>query len=120
MNVQDRIKKAHIAIMQHKVFCVYSGILACGKVKVNDDVPTAATNGWDVVYNPAFIEEHMKTDPELRFLVLHEAQHKAYRHLQVWSALHDEDAQLANIAADHFVNLSLVDTDAGEGFIKMP
>ena len=120
MNVQDRIKKAHIAIMQHKKFCAYGSILACGKVKVGDDVPTAATNGWDVIYNPSFIEQHMKSDPELRFLVLHEAQHKAYRHLQVWSALHDEDAQLANIAADHFVNLSLVDMDADEGFIKMP
>ena len=120
MIVQDRFKKAHIAIMQHKKFCAYGSILACGKVKVGDDVPTAATNGWDVIYNPSFIEQHMKSDPELRFLVLHEAQHKAYRHLQVWSALHDEDAQLANIAADHFVNLSLVDTDAGEGFIKMP
>ena len=120
MNVQDRIKKAHIAIMQHKVFCAYSGILACGKVKVGDDVPTAATNGWDVIYNPDFIEKQMKSDPELRFLILHEAQHKAYRHLQVWHALHEEDAQLANIAADHFVNLSLVDMDNGEGFIKMP
>lgn len=120
MNVQDRIKKAHIAIMQHKTFCAYSGILACGKVKVNDEVSTAATNGWDVIYNPAFIEQHMKTDPELRFLILHEAQHKAYRHLQVWRALHDEHAKLANIAADHFVNLSLQDMDNGEGFIKMP
>ena len=120
MNVQDRIKKAHIAIMQHITFCSYSGILACGKVKVNDDVSTAATNGWDVYYNPDFIEQYMKPDPELRFLILHEAQHKAYRHLQVWRALHDENAQLANIAADHFVNLSLVDMDAGEGFIKMP
>ena len=120
MNVQDRIKKSHIAIMQHKTFCSYSGILACGKVYVNDEVPTAATNGWDVKYNPSFIEQHMKTDPELRFLILHEAQHKAYRHLQVWRVLHDENAQLANIAADHFVNLSLVDMDAGEGFVKMP
>jgi len=120
MNVQDRIKKSHIAIMQHKVFCSYSGILACGKVYVNDDVPTAATNGWDVKYNPSFVEQHMKSDPELRFLILHEAQHKAYRHLQVWHVLHEENAQLANIAADHFVNLSLVDSDAGEGFIKMP
>ena len=120
MNVQDRIKKSHIAIMQHKVFCSYSGILACGKVYVNDEVPTAATNGWDVKYNPSFIEQHMKSDPELRFLILHEAQHKAYRHLQVWRVLHEENAQLANIAADHFVNLSLVDTDAGEGFVKMP
>ena len=120
MNVQDRIKKSHIAIMQHKTFCSFGSILACGKVKVGDDVPTAATNGWDVIYNPDFVEQHMKLDPELRFLVLHEATHKAYRHLQVWQVLHEDDPQLANIAADHFVNLALVDMDAGEGFIKMP
>jgi predicted metal-dependent peptidase len=119
MNVQDRIKKAHISIMQHKKFCAYSGILACGKVTVSDVVPTAATDGWNVAYNPKFVEEHAKTDPELRFLVLHEATHKAYRHMTTWRALHEQDARLANIAADHFVNLTLQDTDAGEGFIKM-
>jgi predicted metal-dependent peptidase len=120
MNVADRIKKAHIAIMQHKKFCSFSGVLACGKVIVNDSVPTAATDGWDVRYNPAFIEEHMSTDPELRFLILHEATHKAYRHMAVWKLLHEENARLANIAADYFVNLTLQDTDNNEGFIKMP
>lgn len=120
MNVADRIKKAHIAVMQHKKFCAFSGVLACGKVIVDDSVPTAATNGWDVRYNPKFIEENMSTDPELRFLVLHEATHKAYRHMVVWRALHEENPMLANIAADHFVNLHLQDTDAGDGFIKMP
>lgn len=120
MQVADRIKKAHIAIMQHKKFCAYSGILACGKVTVNDTVPTAATDGWNVIYNPAFIEANMPTDPELRFLVLHEATHKAYRHMVTWRKLHEENAMLANVAADHFVNLHLQDTDDNEGFIKMP
>lgn len=120
MNVADRIKKSHIAIMQHKKFCAYSGVLACGKVTVGDDVPTAATDGWNVIYNPTFIEANMPTDPELRFLVLHEATHKAYRHMVTWRALHEENPMLANIAADHFVNLHLQDTDDGEGFIKMP
>lgn len=120
MQVADRIKKAHISIMQHKKFCAYSGVLACGKVIVDDSVPTAATDGWNVRYNPAFIEANMPTDPELRFLVLHEATHKAYRHLTTWKALHKENAMLANVAADFFVNLHLQDTDDGEGFIKMP
>ena len=120
MNVADRIKKAHIAIMQHKKFCAYSGILACGKVTVSDAVPSAATDGWNVIYNPKFVEEHMPSDPELRFLVLHEATHKAYRHMVTWRALHEENARLANVAADFFVNLTLEDTDDGEGFIKMP
>ena len=120
MNVADRIKKAHISIMQHKKFCAFSGILACGKVTVSDAVPTAATDGWNVIYNPKFVEEHMPSDPELRFLVLHEATHKAYRHMVTWRALNEENPMLANVAADHFVNLHLQDTDDNEGFIKMP
>ena len=120
MNVEDRIKKAHIAVMQHKEFCAMAGILACGKVKVTEEVPTACTNGWDVMYNPKFIEQHMKDDAELRMLVLHEAMHKAYRHMTVWKYLAKMNPMLANIAMDHFVNLSLIDTDAGAGFVKMP
>ncbi len=120
MQVADRIKKAHISIMQHKKFCAFSGILACGKVTVSEAVSTACTDGWNVIYNPKFVEANMPTDPELRFLVLHEATHKAYRHMATWRALHEENHALANIAADHFVNLHLQDTDDGEGFIKMP
>lgn len=120
MNVSDRIKKAHIAIMQHKEFCAFAGILACGNVEVTTSVPTACTDGWNVKYNPEFIEQHMATDPELRLLVLHEAMHKAYRHMTVWKYLSKINHQLANVAMDHFVNLSLIDTDAGNGFLQMP
>jgi predicted metal-dependent peptidase len=120
MNVADRIKKAHIAIMQHKEFCAFAGILACGNVEVTTSVPTACTDGWNVKYNPEFIERAMPTDPELRLLVLHEAMHKAYRHLTVWKYLSKINHQLANVAMDHFVNLSLIDTDAGSGFLQMP
>lgn len=120
MSVPDRIKRAHIAIMQHKVFAGYSGVLSCGKVKFDENIPTAMTNGWDVTYNPKFVEHFMPTDPELRFLVLHEATHKAFRHLHVWREIHEENMHLANVAADLFVNLALVDADKGEGFVKMP
>lgn len=120
MNVSDRIKKAHIAVMQHKEFCAFAGILACGNVEVTTSVPTACTDGWNVKYNPEFIEQHMATDPELRLLVLHEAMHKAYRHMTVWKYLSKINHQLANVAMDHFVNLSLIDTDAGNGFLQMP
>jgi predicted metal-dependent peptidase len=118
MNSSDRIKKAHVAIMQHKKFCAFSGILACGKVEVTAEIPTACTNGWDAKYNPDFVAG--LNDAELRFLVLHEALHKAYRHLHVWKTLWDMDGRRANIAADHFVNLALVDMDHGERFIVMP
>lgn len=120
MEALDRIRKSHIKIMQHKKACAYAGVLACGKVEVTTDIPTAATNGWDVKYNPDFIKKFLSTDEELRFVVLHEATHKAYRHLHTWQDLHDEDPHLANVAADYFVNGALMDMDDGEGFIKMP
>lgn len=118
MNTLDRIKKAHIAIMRHKKFCAYSGLLACGKVTIDPDLPSACTDGWNVAYGPGFVDS--LTDAQLRLLVLHEATHKAYRHLIVWKTLSKENPRLANIAADHFVNLALMETDAGEGFIEMP
>lgn len=116
MDVSDRIKKAHVAIMRHPEFCLFAGLLACGKVEVTTDVPTAATDGWDVRYNPTFITP--LSDPELRFLVLHEASHKAYKHLWMWRKLFEECAPLAGIAADYFVNTALHNADGGKGFIK--
>lgn len=120
MNPLDRVRKAHIAIMNHKEFCAFSGVVACGSTTITSDVPTAATDGWNVKYNPDFIESHLKDDKHLRFVVLHENMHKAYRHLHVWRALHKEDAQLANIAADTFINTALVDADPEGKFIAMP
>lgn len=118
MNTLDRIRKAHVAIMSHKTWCAYSALLACGKVEVKDDCRSAYTDGWNVVYGPAFVES--LNDRQLRLLVLHEATHKAYRHLHIYQDIAATCRQTANIAMDHFVNLSLMDTDAGEGFIEMP
>ena len=118
MNSLDRIKKAHIAIMRHKTFGAFSGVVATGKVTVDDKCQTAYTNGWDVTYGDKFVQS--LSDPELRFVVLHEALHKSYRHLHVWKQLWSQDQRRTNIAADHFVNLGLVDTDNGEGFIVCP
>jgi len=118
MNSLDRINKAKIAIMRHPRFCRYSGVMACGKLTVTDTLPTAATDGWNVFINPDFV--NTLTDPQLRLLILHEQQHKAYRHMVVWRSLMEESPALSNIAADHFVNLSLIDMDKGEGFLAMP
>lgn len=118
MEALDRIKKAKISIMRHKQFCAYSGILACGDWVIDDSIPTACTNGWGARFNSKFVQS--LNDPELRLLLLHEATHSAYTHLRTWRSLYDESPMLANIACDHFVNLSLIDTDDGKGFLAMP
>lgn len=120
MNARDTLKKMHIQIMNHRKWCRFAGVLACGDVVVTDAIPTAATDGWDVKYNPEFFLRTLTSDAQRRLVVLHEATHKAYQHMFVWRALFEENAKLANIAADHFVNLSLLSEDDGEGFLEMP
>jgi len=114
----DRVRRAHVAIMGNIEWCEYGPLLAFGKTTITDDIPTAATDGVDKLYNPEFIDT--LSDAELRFVVLHEATHIAYQHMYTWRALSEENAMLANVAMDYFVNTALVDTDNGRNFITMP
>ena len=104
--------------MQHKTTLAYSGLLMVGKVEIKDDCPTACTNGRDVIYGRAYVES--LTDPELRFLILHENKHKMYQHLFVWRKLFDDDADLANRATDYVVNLEIKDLNPYGDFLKLP
>ena len=118
LSAEDRITKAHIALMQDKRTLAYSGLLMVGKVEVKDDCPTACTNGRDVIYGRAFVES--LKDSELRFLILHETKHKLYQHLFVWRKLYEEDAQLANQACDYVINLEIQDLNKWGDFLVMP
>lgn len=118
MQALERIRRAHVAIMKNLDWCEYGPLLAFGETKISDEIPTAATDGVNKIYNSEFVAK--LTDAQLRFVVLHEATHIAYQHMSVWKALSDENAVLANVAMDFFVNLALSDHDAGRGFIEMP
>ena len=104
-------------LMRDKDFCLFSGVFMVGKVEVSDVIPTACTNGKDVIYGRAFVDG--LNDKELAFLVLHEAMHKAYRHLMVWQKIAKENPLLANLAMDYVINLQLVDYNKPD-VIQMP
>jgi len=106
---EQRITKSHIAIMRSKEFCMFAGVLSVGKVNFTEDMPTACTNGRDVMYNPDFIKS--LNDKELNFVVLHEALHKVYQHMHLWKKLWKESPQLANMAADYVVNYAIHEAD---------
>jgi predicted metal-dependent peptidase len=74
-------------------------------------VPTAATNGKRVIFNPDFIGE--LTDEELKFLVAHECMHPMLEHNY---RRNERDARKWNQAADYVINKLLVDDNVG----KMP
>ena len=118
ISAEDKVTKATIALMQDKRTLAYSGLLMVGAVTVNDECPTAMTNGRDVIYGRAFIDS--LTDQEVRGLVLHENKHKMYQHLFTWRKLYEEDAQLANQACDYVINLEIHDLDPYGSFIALP
>lgn len=111
MTPQDRLLKARVAIMRDQRFIALAGIMMMGECKLVDDIPTAATNGRDVLIGAQFIDT--LDEPTLRFVILHEYYHVLFMHMITWKHLWEEDAQTANMAADAVINL-LLDKQAGK------
>jgi predicted metal-dependent peptidase len=118
MDIVKDIKKQNIAIMGNKTWVWMGGILCFGKWSVVDDIPTACTDGKNVMYGREFMTK--LSEPERRFIILHEAMHKMARHLNIYKQLHTLDAQRANAACDYWINNSLVEQDGRDKFITMP
>ena len=118
LSAEKRVERAHAQLMRHKDFCLFSGVFMVGKVSVSETVPTAMTNGRDVVYGRAFVDS--LNDKQLAFVVVHEAMHKAYRHLTVWNSIAKENPHLANAAMDFVINLQIKDSDPHGYVVEMP
>lgn len=119
LNAEDRLSKAVVAIMGHPRYYPLAGVLMLGEKTIEEDIPTACTNGRDVKYGRAFVDG--LTDAELRGLVLHEDEgHKLYRHLTTWRWMYDIDPFLANCACDYVINIRIVDDNKDDGFAKLP
>jgi len=117
LTVEQRLERSHVQLMKDKRFVRWSGLFMIGKVEVRDDIPTACTNGRDVLYGRKFCEG--LTEKELNFLVMHENMHKAYRHLTTWKHLFEEDKRCAGAACDYVINQQLVDYDPNQTMISM-
>lgn len=118
LTAEQKIEKAHVAIMQSRLFRFYSGLTMIGKVEVRDDIPTAGTNGRDVFYGRSFVDS--LSPKQMLFVVLHELSHIAWRHTTVWKHLYDEDKMLANCACDFVINLQIHDLDPNYKEIEFP
>ena len=119
LTAEERLSKAVVAIMGHPRYTALAGVLMIGEKTVEDDIPTACTNGRDVKYGREMVDALI--DSELRFVVLHEDEgHKLYRHLTTWRWMYDIDPHLANCACDYVINIKIVDDNKGDGFATMP
>lgn len=118
LSVEQRLHRAFAQITRHRKFCLVSGVMMCGTTRVDDTVPTAYTDGWNVTYGRTFMDK--LSEPEFNFVVLHETFHKALRQMTVWKALWKQDARRANASADHVINLMIADADPDGGFASPP
>ena len=101
-SIEDKIRFAKIQLMSKSVFL--STICLRLKHKITDIVPTAGTDGLNILYNPKFIE-NLDTK-ELTGLMAHEIWHVAYQHL---TRVGGRDRQLWNVAGDYVINYMLVE-----------
>lgn len=77
--------------------------------------PTAATDGRNFFYNPAFIQK--LDNKELEFLMGHEILHMIYDHI---ARVGSRDQQLSNIAQDYVVNADLIEYKVGRKITSVP
>jgi predicted metal-dependent peptidase len=114
-----RIERAHVELMAHKDTMEYASIIMVGKYKVLDDLPTACTNGIDVMYGKDFVGK--LSDGDLRGLIMHENLHKTFQHTFLWKHLYEENAKCANMACDYVINLIIKDIEkSSNGFVTLP
>ena len=97
---QDIPRKLQGALLRIRGDHPFFGTLALfADLRVTDDVPTAATDGKSLFFNPTFVEA--QDSPALCGLVAHELLHAALMH---GLRRRERDPRLWNIAADIVVN----------------
>lgn len=118
LSAEQRVQKAHVALMNDPKYCLYSGIFMLGKTEVSDVIPTACTDGRNTIYGRKFVDSLKESD--LKGLILHENLHKAFRHTTVWKHLYKKQPRLANMACDYVINLMIHDSDPNGHQVTLP
>lgn len=101
---QRALDKAKIRLMNKDDSAFFSTLCFSLKTRWDTSIPTACTNGTEIRYNPEFFMS-LTTDEQV-FLLLHEAMHVAYLHME---RLQDRNHRKWNIATDHVINLQLIE-----------
>lgn len=105
------LSKAKIALMARPDSAFFTTVCFSLIHEWTDKLPTAATDGRKIMFNPNFFMS-LSVEEQV-FLLLHETMHVAYLHMQRF--VEGMNQSKANIAMDHVINLQLID----RGF-KMP
>lgn len=102
MNDFSKLEKAKSQLVLHQAF--FATVLMSLPLELTEAIPTAATNGVRIVFNPNFLEQ-LSVD-ETQFILAHEVLHVTMLH--PWRR-DGRDLELWNQAIDHADNLILLD-----------
>lgn len=113
MHIPEHIKamnRAKVALLMNKEATFFTSVYFSLNQVWDEECPTAWTDGKEIGFNPDFFLGLNQDERVL--LMLHEALHVAYIHME---RLGSRDMKLWNIAADHAINISLLNLG-----LKMP
>lgn len=96
--------RAKVQLMKKKNSVFLSTLLFSLKHTITKAVPTAATNGIELVINPDFFMSISET--ERVGVLVHECMHVAWNHMERGRHL---DKERYNAAADYVINIGLID-----------
>lgn len=116
--LHQRLVAVHTDMLRHPEFCILGSVTQVGKVLLDDLLPTAGTDGVDVHYNPEFIAP--MTRKQLRYLVSHEAAHKALKHCTDYTTLKKKHPAEFAQAVDYVVNWAIESMDVNKDFLERP
>lgn len=120
LTLTQRIQAANIDCMRHPKFALLSGVICLGKSEVSETTKTAYTDGTNKVYGANFIKG--MTRKQLRYLVLHENGHVAYKHcvLPEYHKYVKEYGSICNVAMDFVINGLIEELDPNFTFVERP
>ena len=98
----SKLDKAKAQLLSKSPF--FATLMMGTQLIVDNDIPTAATDGMKIFYNPEFIDG--LTVNVVQFVLAHELGHMMYDHVGRRGA---RNPQRWNIAGDHVINLLLKD-----------
>lgn len=97
------LSKVKIKLFYHKGAAFLATIMCSVQFEWDTEIPTAATNGKKIIWNPYFFMSiHIE---ERVFVLAHELYHIAFQHIY---RRNSRDPMIYNIAGDHVINNMLI------------
>jgi predicted metal-dependent peptidase len=98
--LHERLIKARVKLLKDRPF--FGTLLLHAPIRESKDIPTAATDGSGLIFNPDFVDT--LTDKQFPGILIHEVLHAALAHVPRMKDVFKTNPEVANVACDIVVN----------------